>query len=187
LLVGPAGPLSVHTPEVCMQSGAFAQVGTTTESIVTPAVGAPGQFRSATFQARSLDGQKLRAFYGWSRGDAWLSPESPRVTLGGDTWLYKVQIGTVLTNDAERATGLISVEPASGSAASSPTATSSGDDGQAAGSAANAVSSAAGSASGADAEEPGLSFLREFLPAFQASIATDSQDTAPPPAESATN
>jgi hypothetical protein len=102
ILVGPAGPLAVHTPEICMSSREYENVKAA-QSIEIDASGQKSQFFSTLFRARTLEGQKLNVYYGWSRdGHLWEAPESPRVTLGPLPVLFKIQVAcadTALTSD----------------------------------------------------------------------------------------
>jgi hypothetical protein len=93
MLVGPAGPLVAHTPEVCMTSREFEQLKA---PVVVPlSKSSDDRFYAASFRAKTLDGNKLDVYYAWSRdGKHWEAPESPRLTLGPAPVLYKIQIAT---------------------------------------------------------------------------------------------
>jgi hypothetical protein len=91
-LVGPAGPLAVHTPEICMTSREYENLKQSEPmDIVTE--GQTHQFFQTLFRAKTLEGQKLNVYYGWSRdGHQWEAPESPRFVLGPLPILYKLQV-----------------------------------------------------------------------------------------------
>jgi hypothetical protein len=91
-LVGSAGPLAVHTPEICMTSREYENLQQA-EPIEVTSQGRPQRFMATLFRAKTLEGQKLNVYYGWSRdGYRWEAPESPRITLGPLPMLYKIQV-----------------------------------------------------------------------------------------------
>jgi hypothetical protein len=92
LLVGPAGPLVAHTPQVCMATQQYEPLG---ESIpfVLAIGGKEQQFLEARFRAKALDGSDVAIYYGWSRDGAdWQAPSQPRLKLGPSPFLYKIQV-----------------------------------------------------------------------------------------------
>jgi hypothetical protein len=91
-LVGPAGPLAVHTPEICMTSREYENLKQS-EPVGIAAQGKRQQFFTTLFRAKTLEGQKLNIYYGWSRdGFQWEAPESPRIALGPLPMIYKLQV-----------------------------------------------------------------------------------------------
>jgi hypothetical protein len=91
-LVGPAGPLAVHTPEICMTSREYENLKQS-EPMDIGAEGRNQKFFQTLFRAKTLEGQKLNVYYGWSRdGLQWEAPESPRIVLGPLPMLYKLQV-----------------------------------------------------------------------------------------------
>jgi hypothetical protein len=91
-LIGPAGPLAVHTPEICMTSREYENLKQS-EPIDIAAAGQNHRFFQTLFRAKTLEGQKLNVYYAWSRdGYQWEAPESPRVVLGPLPMLYKLQV-----------------------------------------------------------------------------------------------
>ncbi len=101
VFVGPAGPLVAHTPDVCMTSHQFEQLGGM-EQLTVPANGGNNQFIRSTFRERSLEGGRLSVYYAWSAdGKTWQAPTSPRLTLGPLPLLYKVQVACSSTAETE--------------------------------------------------------------------------------------
>jgi hypothetical protein len=95
LLVGPAGPLLAHTPEVCMTSREYEPLKNAAAVPLTDRK--EDHFYAAPFRAKTLDGHKLNVYYAWSRdGKRWEAPETPRLTLGPLPMLYKVQVASVV-------------------------------------------------------------------------------------------
>jgi hypothetical protein len=89
LLLGPAGPTSVHTPEMCLGGGPF-----TVDALRTPLVvtGRDDQFWTVTFKGTDVSAQSLRAVYAWRFEGSWEAPREPRVSHGTLPYLYKLQV-----------------------------------------------------------------------------------------------
>jgi hypothetical protein len=93
-LVGPAGPLVAHTPEICMSSREYENLKQS-EPMDIAAQGKSHRFFSMLFRAKTLEGQKLNVYYGWSReGTVWEAPDSPRIALSPLPMLYKLQVAS---------------------------------------------------------------------------------------------
>ncbi len=98
LVVGPPGPISVHTPEICFSSQDYTQQTERQRVPVRAADGSrDGQFWALSFRPNNLNGVPLRVYYAWSAdGLAWQAAENPRFSLSGRKVLYKIQLaGTV--------------------------------------------------------------------------------------------
>jgi len=101
ILLGPAGPMAVHTPEICYSSLAHRQLGPRQAIDLTDPEGREDHFWTLTFQSNTLRGQMLRVYYAWSRGQSWLAAASPRFTLAGQPYLYKIEAaGTLPAREA---------------------------------------------------------------------------------------
>ena len=93
LLVGPAGPLVAHTPEVCYASREFKVVDAAHPITIRGSGPAADVFDVVEFQAGSVMAERHRAYYGWhSVTGRWQAPHNPRLTLGGQPMLYKLQL-----------------------------------------------------------------------------------------------
>lgn len=92
VLLGPSGPIAVHTPEICYSSREYV---IDSEKQVVP-LKTPDdqgdQFWAITFRGRTAAEEHLRVYYGWSTGEAWSAPESSRFAFSGQPWLYKIQV-----------------------------------------------------------------------------------------------
>jgi hypothetical protein len=92
VLVGPPGPMSVHTPEICYSSKDY-QV--TTGRVPTTVQDQSGQqhvlwdLRLAT---DDVNRAPLRVLYGWGTGGPWLATRHPRFTHAGERYLYKIHL-----------------------------------------------------------------------------------------------
>jgi hypothetical protein len=94
LIVGPAGPMSVHHPEVCYSSRDFNTLAPAKRFHVVGAVDA--EFWGMTLEHAGLDGGKLSVAYGWNDGRGWAAPQQPRIQFGGAPLLYKLQLAAPL-------------------------------------------------------------------------------------------
>ena len=97
LVVGPAGPISVHSPEVCYSSRDFKTLAPPKRFHVGGAAG--GQLWGMTLERTDLDGGKLSVAYGWNDGRGWAAPRQPRFQFGGAPLLYKLQLAAPLGDE----------------------------------------------------------------------------------------
>jgi hypothetical protein len=91
ILVGPSGPISVHTPEVCFESRDHQQLGERVK-ISIPARDREDTIWKTTFRLSGVDGRLLNIYYAWSTGGHWQAAENPRFSLATRPYLYKIQI-----------------------------------------------------------------------------------------------
>jgi hypothetical protein len=97
VLLGPPGPIAVHTPEVCLSSQDYRQEEARRRLAVGDAAGgAEDAFWSLMFRAKTLRGDLLRVCYGWSTGGRWLASDGPRYAFAGRPYLYKIQLESPL-------------------------------------------------------------------------------------------
>ncbi len=102
VIVGPPGPTSVHTPDVCYSSQAYrSQGGREAVAIGGGTNGSKGQFWMLTLRPNDLESRPLRTYYAWSDGGTWNASENPRLEYGGKQLLYKLQLATSLPIAAE--------------------------------------------------------------------------------------
>jgi hypothetical protein len=94
MMVGPAGPLSVHTPEVCYRASNYSVHGNKQQLQIVDDEGEAHNFLSITLRENSAANRLLRVYYSWNRDQQWTSPESPRTTFAGAPMLYKIQVAT---------------------------------------------------------------------------------------------
>lgn len=101
LLVGPAGSLSIHTPEICYASQDYQTVAAPRRVQPRPAGHPDEAFWQTTFQNKKPDRGLLQVAYGWKTDGAWRAPSQPRFALGGGGSLCKLQIASLLSPGAE--------------------------------------------------------------------------------------
>jgi hypothetical protein len=91
VLLGPAGPTAVHTPEVCYSSRDY-QTTEPPARISFAADGTKHAFWAMTLRKPDVHADQLRVCYAWSDGGAWEAPAHPRFRYGGASMLYKIQL-----------------------------------------------------------------------------------------------
>jgi hypothetical protein len=102
LMCGPAGKMSVHTPDVCYRGAGYRQDGPEATVTLRPAP-RPGSPRGAAESGRGDELRvaqfskpavaltaRLRIYWAWSADGAWKAPERPRWTFAGAPFLYKL-------------------------------------------------------------------------------------------------
>jgi len=104
VIIGPPGPVSVHTPEICYSSRDYTLDGERRKVSVSNSQGVNHTFWDLPLKANSLDGTPLRVLYGWSSGTFWEAAQYPRFSYGGLPHLYKLQMA-VSANSVSTSTG----------------------------------------------------------------------------------
>jgi hypothetical protein len=95
IVVGPPGPTSVHTPEICYSSRAYTIHEPRSRKTSLDAESRTHSFWSLTFRTNGPSSNRLRVYYAWCSGDVWTASESPRVEFAGQPLLYKLQLAAV--------------------------------------------------------------------------------------------
>jgi len=96
LLLGPPGPVSVHTPEVCFGTKNYQSRGERQKVVIRGPAGGDDEFWALDFKTISLRGDSLRTYYAWSPGDRWQALEDARFWSAGLPYLYKIQLSCLL-------------------------------------------------------------------------------------------
>ena len=93
LLVGEAGPLLAHTPEVCYSSADWETIEPAHFETIRGTGDKADDFYRVTVRALNLTKDRQRIYYGWRAGTGpWQAPKNPRMKLGGEPMLYKLQV-----------------------------------------------------------------------------------------------
>lgn len=92
LLLGPSGPMSVHTPDICLPSRDYKALENPRRVPVSVGEGQSAEFWRQTFQANDLNAGQLRVYYAWSPDGHWSAPEEPRFKFADRPFLYKLQL-----------------------------------------------------------------------------------------------
>jgi hypothetical protein len=102
VLVGPSGPLSVHSPEICYSAIDYELAGERKQWNVTDQKGQKHSLWRLHANSRHSTKPNLRILYGWSDGDRWEAVSGPRFALAGLPVVYKLQVsGPARDNQAE--------------------------------------------------------------------------------------
>lgn len=102
LLLGPAGPISVHTPDVCYGSSNYVIRQTPTPVKMPRTDEGEDELWQTTVQSTDLDANYLRVYHAWSTGGAWQAPQDARFAYVGKPYLYKIQVtGAIPSLDAK--------------------------------------------------------------------------------------
>lgn len=91
LMVGPRGPIAVHTPEVCYP-GQGSQIDGKTQKFTVADGDLDNSFWRVKFRARDAISHRLEVAYAWSDGGPWVAADQPR--LWPTDRLYKIQAST---------------------------------------------------------------------------------------------
>jgi hypothetical protein len=94
VLLGPPGPISVHTPEICYSSHDYAITKEREKTSLTDAASHEHSLWEVRMKSNRIDGAQLRVLYGWTTGERWLAAEYPRFGYGGVAHLYKLQLAS---------------------------------------------------------------------------------------------
>jgi hypothetical protein len=99
IILGPPGPVSVHTPEICYSSKDYDR----SDERVAVKIGSGAdahEMWSITLRSNSVHKDRLRVYYGWGNADRWTAPYSPRFKFGGHGMLFKIQLAALLPPEA---------------------------------------------------------------------------------------
>lgn len=94
LVCGKAGPIAVHTPDVCYGGIGFTLAAPPTrQSIPTAPESAPAAFWSAKMSKQSAhDRVALCVWWTWNASGRWEAPDNPRLQFGRFSALYKLYV-----------------------------------------------------------------------------------------------
>ena len=95
IILGPPGPISVHTPEVCYDSQGY-PIRDPRQRVRIDPDGPEDEFWALTLRSKDLDAGVLRVYYAWSTGGPWWATKGPRYAYAGSPYLYKIQLASRL-------------------------------------------------------------------------------------------
>jgi Protein of unknown function (DUF3485) len=105
MLVGIAGPMVAHTPEICYASSTFEVVEKARREVIRGTGDRADTFYRVLFQSKTLTGQKQQVYYAWRPpAGHWQAPKNPRLTLAGSPLLYKIQLATADASQTDAST-----------------------------------------------------------------------------------
>ncbi len=93
VLLGPHGPISVHTPEVCYSSRDYA-IERERKKVVLDGAGddTADAFWRLELQRSELDSRRLYVYFAWGTGGDWVASKYPRWEFRMQPYLYKIQM-----------------------------------------------------------------------------------------------
>jgi hypothetical protein len=97
LMLGPAGPLVRHPPEICYESREHKLLAS--NALTIDAQGRRYRLRLLSYRPESLVESEFLVAYGFGADGRWDVPDSPRATYGGKPLLYKLQVLTAAGTD----------------------------------------------------------------------------------------
>ena len=92
VMLGPAGPIAVHTPEVCYSSRAYQIQDPRTGISITDSREQAHTFWSVFFRGMTPSADQLHVCYAWYGKGGWEASTSPRFEFAGEPMLFKLQI-----------------------------------------------------------------------------------------------
>lgn len=105
IIIGPPGPIAVHTPEICYSSKDYNITDERERVRIFPKGPQTDEFWGLTMRSNQVDADILRVYYGWANYGPWTAPDVPRITYGGGSKLYKMQLAVRLPPDANMEKG----------------------------------------------------------------------------------
>jgi len=97
IMLGPPGPIAVHTPEICYSSRAYELQDERAEVMLETAAGERHSFWSVDFTTRNSLAEGQRVYYAWSAGRNWEASSAPRFKFAGAPCLYKLQLASYVS------------------------------------------------------------------------------------------
>jgi hypothetical protein len=107
IMVGPPGPIAVHTPEVCYSSQEYEIQNERTRISIEALPSQKHSFWKVDFTTRNALADALRVHYAWTSGREWKASRTPRFEYAGEPRLYKIQSASYVTPDL----GDVGVDP----------------------------------------------------------------------------
>jgi hypothetical protein len=95
IMLGPSGPISVHTPEVCYSSRAYSIRDARKPVSISDSDGHNHSFWNISFRANTPSTEELRVYYAWYGKRGWEASKWPRFEFAGRPLLFKLQIASL--------------------------------------------------------------------------------------------
>ena len=92
VLLGPTGPIAMHTPEVCVSTKAYKTRDDRHRVEIPGDAGSSPSFWSLDFVSSGVSDNVMRCYYAWNDGGIWESPANARFHYVGKPYLYKIQL-----------------------------------------------------------------------------------------------
>ena len=92
VLLGPSGPIAVHTPEICYSSRDYRIAQDRKRWKVVEADEPGDEFWDLRMKGKDVSAAPFRVLYGWTKEKYWNASANPRFSYGGSPYLYKLQL-----------------------------------------------------------------------------------------------
>lgn len=102
LISGRAGPISVHTPEVCYSGNGYDPEGAASRFSISGDHG--NQFWRLRLKKHAAVPVLLSVYYAWNDGSGWQAAEKPRVLFAGRSAIFKLYVVRERTAESETET-----------------------------------------------------------------------------------
>lgn len=99
IILGPPGPVAVHTPEICYSSKNHEITDERERVKIFPKGPQEDEFWGLSMRSRDVNEDMLRIYYAWTVDGPWTAPDIPRITYGGGSKLFKMQLAVKLPPD----------------------------------------------------------------------------------------
>ena len=101
VIVGPPGPISVHTPEICYTSSHYRVLQGRRAVKTRDRTGEQIETWALTLESTRVDKSLLRVHYAWAQEGRWAAIANPRFTTAGQPFLYKLQLAALLPSGSD--------------------------------------------------------------------------------------
>ena len=98
VIIGPPGPVAVHTPEICGVGQDFALADQRTAVTIRDRSEHEHTLWQVALRPRDATRESLRVLYGWGTGGKWSATNDPRFVHASAPYLYKIQLSGPETN-----------------------------------------------------------------------------------------
>lgn len=102
VLLGPFGPISVHTPEICYSSQNYHIAQERSRWAASESAESEDEFWDVSMQGNDVSSAPFRVLYGWTNDKTWHAAQNPRFSYGGSPFLYKLQLAAPMTAEGQQ-------------------------------------------------------------------------------------
>jgi hypothetical protein len=94
VVIGPAGPIAVHTPEICYSSQNYSSHDEHQRVVIPTAQEHDDELWALSFKTKDTREDLLRVYYGWTTSGRWSATSNARYAFVGAPYLYKIQLAS---------------------------------------------------------------------------------------------
>ncbi len=100
VLIGPAGPIASHTPDICFSSQNYTSRDMHRPVAIPTAAEQDDELWALSFKTKNVREDLLRVYYGWTTSGRWSATSNPRYAFVGSPYLYKIQVESQMPADS---------------------------------------------------------------------------------------